>query len=173
MWASAQRDGNPVECRWRPVFNTANFGWRPLLECCAGMLPRCETRWNMLGCPKLANRSQPLLGQSSPYFEDTWGRHYCLTSFFPIVNTCLSCEGIAQQRYVMVHRWRIFGDFLGPAFPASRVQHISDMHSKCTLRPHHVWKYDRHTVCDGRDRRGKKERRKKKPQDEIMVCPIP
>jgi len=35
-----------------------------------------------------------------------------------------------------------FGDFLGPAFPAaSRVQHISDLHSR--RRPHHVWKYGR------------------------------
>jgi len=29
------------------------------------------------------------------------------------------------------------------------VQHISDMHSKFTLRPHHVWKYGRHPICDG------------------------
>jgi len=29
-------------------------------------------------------------------------------------------------------------------FSASRVQHISDMHSKFALRPHHVWKYGRH-----------------------------
>jgi len=41
----------------------------------------------------------------------------------------------------MVPRWRIFGDFLGPAFPATHVQHISDMHSKFALRPHHVWEY--------------------------------
>ena len=26
MWANAQRDGRPVECRWRPLFNAANFG---------------------------------------------------------------------------------------------------------------------------------------------------
>jgi len=24
----------------------------------------------VLGCPKLANRSQPLVGRSSPYYED-------------------------------------------------------------------------------------------------------
>jgi len=34
----------------------------------------------------------------------------------------------------MVPRWRIFGDFLVPAFPASHVQHISDMHSKFAHR---------------------------------------
>jgi len=32
----------------------------------------------------------------------------------------------------------IFGDFLGSAFAASRVQHISDLHSKFALEPHHV-----------------------------------
>jgi len=26
MWADAQRDGRPAECRWRPLFNTAKFG---------------------------------------------------------------------------------------------------------------------------------------------------
>jgi len=28
------------------------------------------------------------------------------------------------------------------------VQHISDMHSKFALRPHHVSKYGRHPICD-------------------------
>ena len=32
----------------------------PLLECRAVTLPRRESRWNLQGCPKLANRSQPL-----------------------------------------------------------------------------------------------------------------
>jgi len=49
----------------------------------------------------------------------------------------------------MVRRWRIFGDFLGPAFPASHGQHIADLHSKFALGPHHVQKYDRHPICDG------------------------
>jgi len=26
VWADAQRDGRPVEYRWRPLFNTAKFG---------------------------------------------------------------------------------------------------------------------------------------------------
>jgi len=26
MWAIAQRDGRPVEHRWRPLFNAAKFG---------------------------------------------------------------------------------------------------------------------------------------------------
>jgi len=32
----------------------------------------------------------------------------------------------------------IFGDFLGPVFAASRVQHISDLHSKFALGPHRM-----------------------------------
>ena len=26
VWANAQRDGRPAECRWRPLFNAAKFG---------------------------------------------------------------------------------------------------------------------------------------------------
>ena len=40
------------------------------------------------------------------------------------------------------------GDFLRPVFSASRVQRISDMHSKFALRPHRVWKYGRHAIFD-------------------------
>ena len=66
------------------------------------------------------------------------GEILLFNKFFPIVNTCLSCEEIAQQSSAMVPRWRIFGNFLGPAFPGSCVQHISDLYSKFTLGLHHV-----------------------------------
>ena len=42
----------------------------------------------------------------------------------------------------------IFGDFLRPVFSASRVQHISDLHSKFALRPHHAWRYGRLDYCN-------------------------
>jgi len=51
----------------------------------------------------------------------------------------------------MVQRWRIFGDFLRPVFSASRLPHVSDLHSKFALRPHHVWKSGRHPIWDGWD----------------------
>jgi len=52
----------------------------------------------------------------------------------------------------MEPRWRVFGDvFLGPAFPANRVQQVSDLHPKFALRPHHVCKYGRHPICDSWD----------------------
>jgi len=51
----------------------------------------------------------------------------------------------------------IFGEFLGPAFPASCVRRISDLHSKFALGPHHVSKYmvDIHSAT-AEIRRGKK-----------------
>jgi len=82
MWANAQRDGRPAKYRWHPLFNATKFGWCPILECHAVTLPRRETRWYFHGCPKLANRSQPLVSRSSPYYEDTWRRYCCLTIFF-------------------------------------------------------------------------------------------
>ena len=113
-------------------------------KCLAVTLPRRETSWNLQGCPKLPNRSKPLVGRSSPYCEDMRRRYRCLTTFFPIVDKCLSCEDTARQICAIVPKWQ----FLRPAFSASLVQHISDMHSKFALRPHHVWKYGRHPISD-------------------------
>ena len=127
LWANAQRDGRPAEYRWRPLFNAAKFGERIILHCRAVMLWRRETRWNLLGCPKLLDRSQPLVGQRSPYYQDMWRVYCCLTRFFPTVDTCLNCEDIARYSCTMVRRWQLFGDFLHPAFSASRVQHVSDL----------------------------------------------
>jgi len=45
-------------------------------------------------------------------------------------------------------RWCPDGYFLGPAFPASCAQHVSDLYSKFTLGPHHVPKYGRHPISD-------------------------
>ena len=124
------------------------FGWRPLLECRAVTLPRRQTRWNLEGCPKLTKRSQPLVGRSSPYYEDMWRRYCCLTSFFPIVDSCLNCKDIARQSCAMVPRWRFLATFLRPVFAASRVQQVSDLHSKFALRPRHVKKYGKHPISD-------------------------
>jgi len=69
MWANAQCDGRLPNIGGA-LCSTPQFGWRPLLECRAVMLPRSETSWNLQGCPKLTKRSQPLVGRSSPYCED-------------------------------------------------------------------------------------------------------
>jgi len=59
-----------------------------------------------------------------------------LNDFFPIVDTCRSCEDTARQSCAMVPRWR----FLRPLFSASRMQRIIDLHSKHALTPHHCEK---------------------------------
>ena len=148
MWANAQRDGRPAEYRWHPLFNAAKFGWRPLLQCRAVTLPRRETCWNSQGCPKLPDRSQLLVGWSSPYCGDMWRRYCCLRSFFLVIDTCLSCKDIARQSCAMVPSWRFLATFLRPVFSASRLRHVSDLHLKFALRPHHVWKYGRHPISD-------------------------
>jgi len=140
-----QRNGRPAEYRWRPLFNAAKFGWRPLLECRAVTLPRGESRWNWKGCPKLANRSQPLIARSSLYYDYMWKRYRCLTSFFFRLSIHASAAKIQPDKIV---RWCQNGDFLRPVFSPTHVQHISDLHSKFALRPHHVWKYGRHPMSD-------------------------
>ena len=53
------------------------------------------------------------------------------------------------------------------------MQHVSDLHPKFALRPHHVWKYGRYPAATADIRRGKKierkKKRKKKPQDENIM----
>jgi len=61
--------------------------------------------------------------------------------FFPIVDTCVSCEDRARQSCAMVQRWRFFCEYLRPGYSAIRVQHVSDLHSKFAVRSHHVCKY--------------------------------
>ena len=99
-----------------------------------------------------------------------------LNKFFPIVDTCLTCKDIAGQSCAMVPSRPIFGDFFGAAFPASRVQQISDLHSKFALGPRHVWKYGYIQSPTAEIRRGKKrkkeEERRKKQDENIMVCPV-
>jgi len=70
----------------------------------------------------------------------------------------------------MVPRRRIFGDFFGSAFPVRHVQYILDLHSKSALRPHHVFPCMVDIQSATADiRRGKKERKKKKPQEENII----
>jgi len=125
-----------------------------------------------MGCPKLPHRSQPLVGRSSPYCENTWNKYCCLTSFLLIVDTCLSCENTVGQNCAIVRRWRIFGDILHPVLSASCMQHISNLHSKFALRPHHVWKYGRHPVCLQQLRIGEEKKKELEcgPMPNVMVA---
>ena len=78
--------------------------------------------------------------------------------FLPVVDACLSCEDVARQICTMVPRWRFLATFLRPVFSASRVQHVSDLHLKFALRPHHVCKYGRHALSDRSEEKKKEDR---------------
>jgi len=173
--ADAQCDGRPAIYRWRPLLNVVDqiakiFGpgklplgqgppkvyivFQPVGDSetsCKVWLTSVKRRRSNegktrnplkfagVGCPKVANRSRPLVRQSSPYYEDMW-RRYCRLKLFPIVDPCLSCEDIARQSCVMGRMWRIFASCIFSTFQTCI--------SKFTLRPHHVWKYGRHAICD-------------------------
>ena len=142
MWANTQRDGRTAEpsVQRRKVWLTPTT-WLP----CSNT---AKTRYPLkydgahLTC-------QSISAVSGPKFTILWGHLeeiLLLNKFFPIVDTCLSCEDIARQSCAMVLRWRFLHHFLHCVFPASRLQHISDLHSKFALGPHHVSKYVRHPI---------------------------
>ena len=106
---------------------------------------------NPLKLPGVPQTNETISAASGPKITILWehvAEILLLNKFFPIVETCLSCEDIARQICAMVPRWRFLATFLRPVFAASRVPHISDMHSKFALRPHHVSKYGKHPISD-------------------------
>ena len=146
MWANAQRDGRPAEYRWRPLFNAAVW-LMPTTRVPCSNAAKMRNPLKFAGVPQT---TRPISAASGPKFTILWGHVeeiLLLNKFFPTVDMCLNCEDTARQSCAMVPRWRLFGNFLGPAFPASCVQHVSDLHSKFALGPHHVSKYGRHPIC--------------------------
>ena len=76
-------------------------------RCCINN-PTRETRWNLMGCPKRANRSEPVMGRSSPYCGNLWMRYCYLTSF-----SWLSIHALlAKTQADKVVRWCPDGEFL-------------------------------------------------------------
>jgi len=109
----------------------AKFCWPLVSDVAVVTKPRRETRWNLLECSKLQNRSQPLVGRSSLYYQDMW-RRYCCNKFFPIVNICLSCQDIAVQSCAMVPRWRFFASCIFSQPRAAHFRHAFDICTKDT-----------------------------------------
>jgi len=66
MWANGQRDGRHAEYRWRPLFNEAVWLTPTTRLPCSNTV---KTQ-NPLKLPGVPQRSQPLMGRSSPYCGD-------------------------------------------------------------------------------------------------------
>jgi len=146
MWANAQRDGPPAEYRWRPLFNAA-LCLTPTTGVPCSNAAKTRKPLKLPGVPQI---NEKISAATGPKFTILWGHVeeiLLLNNFFSIVDTCLSCEDIARQICGMVPRWRFLAPFLGPAFAASRVQYLTDLHSKFALGPHHVSKYGRYPTC--------------------------
>jgi len=148
----------------------AKFCWPPLRDVGAVTKPRHEIRWNLLGCPKLANGSQPLVGRSSPYCGGHVKEVLLFNSLFPIVDICLSCEDIAGQSCAMVPRWRFFVSCIFQRAACSTFQTcILNLHKGHIMCESMV--YIQSPTAEIRRRKKEKEKKKKeeKAQDENMM----
>ena len=119
MWANAQGDGRPAEHRWRPLVQCRKVWLTPTTGVPCSNAAKMRNQLIFAG---LSQTGQPISAASrpsSPYCGHMWRTYCCLTSFFPIVDTCLSCEDIARQSCAMVPRWQFLATFLRPVFSAS------------------------------------------------------
>jgi len=128
--------------------STPQLGWRSLLDCRAVTLPRRESRWNLLGCPKLP---KPISAASGPKFAILWVRVEDIllpNKFFSRLSIYALVAKIQPDKVV---RWCPDGAF-GVVFATcisseQRAAHFR-LHSKFAIRPHHVQKHGRHPLCD-------------------------
>ena len=85
-WQNSIRGAKALKMYSVPAQKTtkhrAKFSWPPVSDVAAVTKPRREIGENLLGYPKLVNPSQLLVGRSTPYCENLWGRYCCLISFF-------------------------------------------------------------------------------------------
>jgi len=87
-----------AEYRWRSLFNAAVWMTPTTRVPCSNA---AKTR-NPLKFAGVPQTPEPISAASAPkftevHYQDMWRRYCCLTSFFPIVDTSLSCEDIARH----------------------------------------------------------------------------
>jgi len=95
MWANAECDGCPAEYRWRPLLNAAVW-LTPTTRVPSSNA--AKTR-NPLKLPGVPQTNETISATNGPKFTILWGHVeeiLLLNKFFPIVDTCLSCEDIAR-----------------------------------------------------------------------------
>ena len=103
MWANAQRDGRPAEYRWRPLFNAAVW-LTPTTRVPCSNAAKTRKPLKFAGVPETP---EPISAVSGPKFTILWGHVeevLLFNTFFPIVDTCLSCQDTAQQICTVVQR---------------------------------------------------------------------
>jgi len=129
----------------------AKFGWPLVSDVAAVTKDEGKTR-NPLKFAWLPQTGKPISAVIGPKFVILWAHVeeiLLFNNFFFRLSIHALVVKIQPNKVV---RWcpdgQFLAIFLGPAFPTSSMQHISDLHSKFTIGPHHVQKYDRHPICD-------------------------
>ena len=104
---------------------------RPLLVPCSNA---AKTR-NPLKLAGVPQTNEMISGASRPKFTILWGHLeeiLLLNKFFPIVDTCHSCEDIARQSCAMMPTWRFLATFCVPYLQRA----ASSTFQTCILNSH-------------------------------------
>jgi len=142
MWANAQRDGRPALLQVAPSVQRRSLADAHYYRVPCSNAAKTRNRLKFAGVPQTR---QQISGVSGPKFTILRGHVEEVSIFNNFFRLSIHALAAKIQPNKVV-RWCQNGDFLRPVFAASRVPHISDLHSKFTLRPHHVWKYGRHPI---------------------------
>ena len=131
MWANAQRDGRPAEYRWRPLFDAAVW-LTPTTRVPCSNAAKTRNPLKLAGVPQTP---EPMIAVSGPMFTIVQ-RHVeeilMCNCFFPIVDTCRSCEDTARQICAMVPIWRLLAIFCVPYLQRA----ASSTFQTCILNSH-------------------------------------
>ena len=136
MWATAQRDGCPAEYIVAPSVQRRKVWLTPTTRVPCSNAAKTLNPLKFAGVP---HTRQQISAVSRPKFTILRGHVEevsMFNKFFPIVDTCLSCEDTARQICAMVPKWLFFASCICSTFQT------------CILNSHHVWKYGRHLISD-------------------------
>ena len=121
---------------------------------------------NQLKFAEVPQTGKPISAVTGPTFAILRGHVeeiLLFNSFFSDCRYVPQLRRYSPTNCAMVPRWRIFGNFFASCI-FSEPRAARDLHPKFALRPHYVWKYGIHPICDGWDqaRKKKKDRRRQK-----------
>jgi len=111
MWANAQRDGRPANYRWRPLLNAAVW-LTPTTSVPCSNAAKTRNPLKFAGVPQTRQQisavNRPKFTVLRGHVGEVLQEVSMFNKFFPIVDTCLSCEDTARQSCAMVPKWRFF-----------------------------------------------------------------
>ena len=91
MWANAKCDGRPAEYKWRPLLNAAVW-LTPTTRVPCSNAAKTRNPLKLAGVSQTNERISAASGLKFTILWDMYRRYCCLTSFFPIVDTCRSAK---------------------------------------------------------------------------------